>query len=174
MQGWPAKDRHLQFVFQNYSETPPMKFSHYVAGALLGTFTCFASAQSSVTIFGIADAAVRHVKNGSLPSANSVISGGTASSRIGLRGIEDLGGGLRAGFWLESDVALDTGVGNPALWNRRSTLSLISATAGEVRIGRDMVPSIHLPASACCQRLITDPASRLCSPGLAACNSPFA
>lgn len=110
--------------------------------AMLGAFAGAASAQSSVTLFGIADVAIRNVENGSVGSQTTVVSGGNASSRWGIRGSEDLGAGLKTGFWFESDVALDTGAGNAtSFWNRRSTLSMSSNRLGELRIGRDMVPT---------------------------------
>ncbi len=101
-----------------------------------------ASAQSSsVTLFGIADAAVRQVKNGDT-SLKSLASGGYNSSRFGVRGVEDLGGGLSAGFWLEHGYNVDSGsVSDTArFWNRRATVSLISGI-GEVRLGRDFSPT---------------------------------
>lgn len=112
-----------------------------IAAALLGTIAGSAAAQSSATVFGILDVAARHVKNGSVGSINSMVSGGTATSRWGIRGMEDLGGGLRAGFWLEGDIGVDTGLANATFWNRRTTVSLISAQAGELRLGRDLVPT---------------------------------
>ena len=70
---------------------------------------------------------------------------GMASSRLGFRGVEDLGGGLKAGFWLEMGLAPDTGRnagtgatatgrqqhcnGNQLIFNRRSTVSLSNAGA---------------------------------------------
>jgi predicted porin len=96
---------------------------------------------SSVTLFGIVDAAARHVKNGD-ESINSLASGGINSSRLGVRGTEDLGGGLTAGFWLEHGFSLDSGTQSDAarFWNRRATVSLASGF-GEVRLGRDFTPS---------------------------------
>ena len=76
--------------------------------------------------------------------------GDNSSSRLGFRGSEDLGDGLKAEFWLESDVGVDTGVGGQtasasnsfaSFWNRRSTISLASAKWGELRLGRDYVPT---------------------------------
>ncbi len=118
-----------------------------------------ASAQSSVTLFGVLDAGVSYSD-----SKTSLVNGGTVkqsqwsqsssgynSSRLGFRGTEDLGGGLAASFWLEAGLANDTGAagGNVAggnrstvgsLFNRRSTVSL-SGNFGEVRIGRDYTAS---------------------------------
>jgi predicted porin len=59
-----------------------------------------------------------------------------------LRGSEDLGGGLAASFWLESALLPDTGAIAGAFFGRRSTLSLSSASWGELRLGRDYVPTL--------------------------------
>jgi predicted porin len=114
---------------------------HYAALALLAAISATASAQSSVTLFGVADLGIRHVKNGD-NSVNSLSSQGANTSRIGVRGMEDLGGGLQAGFWLEAGLNPDTGTQSDAsrLWNRRSTLSLIGGF-GELRLGRDKTPT---------------------------------
>jgi len=58
-----------------------------------------------------------------------------------VRGVEDLGDGLSAGFWLESGTAPDTGAQIDAarFWNRRSTVSLMGPW-GELRAGRDFTP----------------------------------
>ena len=97
-------------------------------------------AQSSVTLFGIIDEAARYTKNGDL-KMKSLVSGGINSSRFGVRGVEDLGGGLKAGFWLESGFNADTGAQSDSrFWNRRSTVSLIG-NFGELRLGRDFTPT---------------------------------
>lgn len=109
--------------------------------AALAAVSTVASAQSSVTLFGVVDAAVRSVKNGSAGSQTQLASGDNMTSRWGLRGVEDLGGGLRASFHLESQFAVDTGTADPAkFFGRRSTVSL-SGGFGEVRLGRDYTPT---------------------------------
>jgi predicted porin len=121
-----------------------------LALAVLGSIGFSASAQTSVTIFGVLDVSIKRVHNGSAGSITSEATGDNSSSRIGLRGSEDLGGGLKAEFWLESDVSVDTGVGGQlasasntfaSFWNRRSTVALVSASLGELRFGRDYVPT---------------------------------
>ncbi len=102
-----------------------------------------AMAQSSVTLFGIVDAGVGRVSsNGS--SVTGVTNSGLGTSRLGFRGEEDLGGGLKAGFWLEGAIQNDTGTGQgggaagPGFeFKRRSTLSLAGGF-GEVRLGREL------------------------------------
>jgi predicted porin len=115
--------------------------------AALAAASASASAQSSVTVFGVIDANVGSVNNGA-GSVKSVGNSGNETSRLGFRGIEDLGGGLHAGFWLEGQIFNDTGLGgapgsaNQGMsWQRRSTISLISDTLGEVRLGRDTTPN---------------------------------
>ena len=66
-------------------------------------------------------------------SVKSLVSGSNSTSRIIIRGVEDLGGGLSAGFHLEHGILLDTGTAVSAtqFWDRRSTVSL-----DERRLGR--------------------------------------
>lgn len=119
-----------------------------LALAALTAFAGVASAQSSVTLFGVVDLNARNVKNGSAGSIKSLSQDGNASSRLGFRGVEDLGGGMRAGFWIEGALGPDTGGGGPSLgnggtaqtWQRRSTVSLMGGF-GEIRLGRDFTPS---------------------------------
>jgi predicted porin len=82
--------------------------------ALLGaTFATSALAQSSVQIYGIADAGVMFQKGG----PTKIYSGGADGSRIGFKGTEDLGNGFKAMFNLEARVELDTGTQQPTLMN---------------------------------------------------------
>lgn len=116
-----------------------------IALAVLGLTGGAAVAQSSVTLFGVIDADMKYVKTGGL-TVKKLDSGGLNTSRFGVRGTEDLGGGLKAGFWLESQVDTDTGVagGGSAFWGRRATVSLAGAF-GEVRLGRNKTVSrLHL------------------------------
>jgi predicted porin len=116
-----------------------MKRSIVLAAAALATPASFA--QSSVQLSGIADAAARQVANSGLGSVKSLVSGSNSTSRIVIRGTEDLGGGLTAGFHLEHGIALDTGLPTGGFWDRRSTVSVAHRSAGELRLGRDFVPS---------------------------------
>lgn len=110
-----------------------------LALAALTAFAGAASAQSSVTLFGIVDLSAVQVKNGStkmsLQQSNQL-----NSNRLGFRGVEDLGGGLRAGFWIEGAMSNDDGNAAGQTWQRRSTVSLMGGF-GEVRLGRDYTPS---------------------------------
>jgi predicted porin len=107
-----------------------------ITAAGLVAVAATASAQSSLTLYGVVDLGIRYVKNGNA-SVTSLASGGNNTSRIGLRGSEDLGDGLRAGFQLESGLNADTGTPQDSsrFWNRRSTVSLLRSL-GELRLGR--------------------------------------
>lgn len=106
-----------------------------LALAVLASFVGAASAQSSVTLFGGLDLNLRYTKGGGT-NLKALGTDGIYSSRWGVRGIEDLGGGLKAGFWLESAINPDVGTPNAArYWHRRSTVSMMG-DFGEVRLGR--------------------------------------
>ncbi|AEG94640.1 porin [Ramlibacter tataouinensis] len=115
-----------------------------------------ASAQSSVTLFGVVDATLT-IGRGELTDRTQLTDSGYNSSRLGFRGVEDLGGGLSASFWLEAGMNNDNGSGDLTslnnqpgaanstgggglTFNRRSTVSL-SGGFGEVRLGRDYAPT---------------------------------
>ncbi|MBK6863154.1 MAG: porin [Ideonella sp.] len=106
-----------------------------LALAVLGAFAGAASAQSSVTLFGVVDLNLSYLDNAA-GSQFTMGQDGIASSRLGFRGVEDLGGGLTASFWLEGAINPDTGTAGGQTWQRRSTVSLASGW-GEVRLGRD-------------------------------------
>ena len=115
-----------------------------LALALLGASASTAFAQSSVTVFGILDVNVRSIKNNST-TIKQLGNNGFSANQLGFRGVEDLGGGLRAGFWIESALSPDVGTattenGSTKFWQRRATVSLMG-NFGEVRLGRDLDPS---------------------------------
>ena len=102
-----------------------------------------ASAQSSVTLWGVVDADVSHYSQGNL-TRTLMSTSGNAGSQLGFRGTEDLGGGLSANFWLEAGLLNASGsgaaTGGGLDFNRRSTVSL-AGHFGEVRLGLDYTPS---------------------------------
>ena len=79
------------------------------AGLALACVSLSAMAQSGVTVSGTLDAGVRRVKNGPVGSLTSEVSGANSTSKLVVRGTEDLGGGLSAGFFLDSTIGADTG-----------------------------------------------------------------
>jgi len=132
-----------------------------IALAVLAAAAGSASAQSSVTLFGIVDATITYGRATGAGEASrwALANSGYNSSRLGFRGTEDLGGGMSASFWLEAGVNNDNGSGaatntnNQAsggaiagigggqglTFNRRSTVSLAGGW-GELRLGRDYTP----------------------------------
>lgn len=105
-----------------------------LALAALAAVSTSALAQSSVTIYGVLDASLENVKGED--SVTRVSSDNFNSSRIGFRGIEDLGGGLKAKFTLESAVNVDTGgSGSGTFWGRSAWAGL-EGGFGELRLGR--------------------------------------
>lgn len=132
----------------------------FVLSSAMLAVSGFAAAQSSVTLFGTIDVALQR-GSGSIASRTQLVSGATSTSNIGFRGVEDLGGGLSASFWLEAAVAADSGAGSPTstnnqpsgtpaslggaqglTFNRRSTVSL-AGPWGELRMGRDYSPAFY-------------------------------
>jgi general bacterial porin, GBP family len=110
-----------------------------VALAIAGAFTGAAFAQSSVTLYGIADVnfQVNDPDRGGLSTTTGVNSGQRNGSRWGLRGLEDLGGGLKARFQLEGGYQVDTGTINQGgrLWGRQAYVGL-QGDFGLLALGR--------------------------------------
>lgn len=108
--------------------------------AVLGAFAGAASAQSSVTIYGVADAAITRTDNGTTTNT-TMETGKMAGSRIGFRGTEDLGGGLNAIFTLENGFNIDTGAmaDTARLFNRQAWVGL-NGGFGTVKAGRQNTP----------------------------------
>lgn len=93
---------------------------------------------SNVELFGVVDAAITHLQGGN-GSTTGMTGGSDNINRWGMRGTEDLGNGLKAGFWLEDGFNVNNGTSavSGSMFNRRATVSLISNSFGELRMGRD-------------------------------------
>lgn len=111
--------------------------------------TGVAMAQSSVTLYGVADVAVgynsdkgpnRLAEKTTAARANSTFNNG--NSRIGFRGVEDLGGGLKANFQFEQGVNLANGATDANTFQRQAWVGL-SGGFGTLRLGRQLTPSFH-------------------------------
>ena len=113
-----------------------------LALAVLGAFAGVASAQSSVTIYGIIDQSVAKGNGGTAAGALGTskawqVRDGGPGSRLGFRGNEDLGGGLSAQFLIEHRFSPDTGEQNGTpFWMGGSYVQLTSKAAGSVYMGR--------------------------------------
>jgi predicted porin len=119
-----------------------------LALAVLGAFAGVASAQSSVTIYGLLDQAVMKSNGGTAsnpgaPAGSAYQVAQSAGSRLGFRGNEDMGGGLSAQFQIEHRFSPDTGaVGNTdSFWQGRSYVQVTSAAVGSVYMGREYTPA---------------------------------
>jgi predicted porin len=115
--------------------------------AVPAVFAAAASGADAVELYGAVDNFVSYSKVGSL-STYALQSGGTSTSRFGFKGSEDLGGGWRANFQLESGFESNDGTGakNGILFNRESWVGVSHANYGALQMGR--VYPAYLPLSA--------------------------
>ena len=98
-----------------------------------------AMAQSSVTMYGVADLSLAKSNGVSAQmSGNGVMNNG--NSRLGVRGVEDLGGGLKASFNFEQGINAETGATDSRTWQRAAWLAL-SGGFGQFQMGRSLNPS---------------------------------
>jgi len=116
---------------------------HLIAAAALCTLSAAASAQSSVTLYGIVDTGIAYIHNsGGQHSQWKMASGNLSGSQWGLKGSEDLGGGLSAVFTLEN--GFDVGSGQlqqgSRMFGRQAFVGLTSAQFGSVTLGRQYDP----------------------------------
>jgi predicted porin len=128
-----------------------------LALAVLGAFTGVASAQSSVTIYGKVDLAYGHKAGVDI---NTVADSG-AGSRLGFRGVEDLGGGLKAQFQIEHRFNPDDGTNagrtndctttsgkttckGDVLWHGLATVGLSHSNYGSINFGRQYTAAFSL------------------------------
>jgi GBP family porin len=109
-----------------------------MVAALTGVFATAAHAQSSVTLYGLIDAGITYTNNQGGHSNWQETSGSVNGSRWGLRGSEDLGGGLKAIFTLENGFNIANGnLGqNSREFGRQAFVGLASDQFGSVTLGR--------------------------------------
>jgi len=121
-----------------------MKKTLIALAAVAATGAAFA--QSSVTLYGVADLGLAKTNKAGLgygndklqASANNTLNNG--SSRLGVRGVEDLGGGLKASFNFEQGINGATGATDAVTFQRAAFLAL-SGGFGEIYAGRRLTPS---------------------------------
>ena len=114
-----------------------MKLKYLATAAVAMAATGAAQAQTpgtNITLYGVADAYVQGAKGAE--SVHRVQSGGLSGSRFGIRGSEDLGGGVRGIFTLESGINVDDGTsGQGAFWGRQAFVGVDSGY-GKLTLGR--------------------------------------
>ncbi|KVR00929.1 porin [Burkholderia ubonensis] len=113
-------------------------------GAVFAVAASSAFAQSSVTLYGLVDTAIRYQTNAG-PDGRDLIGmtvGPETHSRWGLRGSEDLGGGLSAVFRLENGFELGDGKLHVAntLFSRQAYVGLSSNRYGTLTFGNQYAP----------------------------------
>ncbi|MGE5648854.1 porin [Noviherbaspirillum sp. UKPF54] len=113
-----------------------------VSLAVLAAFAGAASAQTNITVYGVADAAISYKDNGKATDSKTwaVDSGQLSGSRLGFKGSEDLGGGLSAIFTLENGFTIDDGQqAQGRLFGRQAFVGL-QGGFGAVKLGRQYNP----------------------------------
>ncbi len=120
-----------------------------LALAALSAFATAAQAQSSVTVYGVLD--VNYVSSEVNKAGTNSAMGdhGLSTGRLGFRGTEDLGSGLKAEFQLETKLGISTGstgatATNNELFTREAWVGLNSAKLGAIRVGTSDVTSAQV------------------------------
>lgn len=100
-----------------------------------------AAAQSSLSLYGLVDVSVGRFQNPGADALGGVVSGNMTTSYYGMKGSEDLGGGLTASFALEGFMRSDTGASGrfngDTYWARSSWVGLSSPKLGALNFGRN-------------------------------------
>ena len=117
------------------------KMTRVVLAVLAVAGSTAAMAQSSVTLYGRVNTTVERQKVGDVSTTGLF----NNSSRFGFKGTEDLGGGLKAGFQLESGFNSDTGASSSTFFGRQSEVNL-SGGFGALRLGRFTAESYYATA----------------------------
>lgn len=123
---------------------------------LAATVSASVLAEGSTSVYGLLDIYAARFKgtpggvNAGNQNTTRIESGGLTTSRFGIHGSEDLGGGLTAAFELSAFIRLDTGavgrsdaigaIAADPFWSRESSLSLTSSSLGRIRGGNFATP----------------------------------
>lgn len=123
-----------------------MKKTLFAAAISALLLSSVAHAQSSVTLYGVIDEGLDFTSNGAGHSGYETVSGDLAGSRWGVKGNEDLGGGLKAIFQLENGFNVNTGkLGQGGMeFGRQAYVGLSSAQYGTMTFGRQYDPTIDM------------------------------
>jgi general bacterial porin, GBP family len=128
-------------------ETCMRLISQGICGATLALVAgSAAAADSTVTWYGVADTFIQYLDNGGNHSF-SERSGGATGSQFGLKGNEDLGGGLAAQFDVETGFNINNGTlfaDTTSLFYRQAWVGLNHSTYGSLSMGRQYEPSFRV------------------------------
>lgn len=108
-----------------------------IALAIFAAASTTAMAQSNVEVYGVVDMGLQSVDNG-VDSKFGIDSGLANGSKLGFKGVEDLGNGLKAGFQLETGINADTGGSNN--WDNGTFVYLEGKDWGKVSLGKQFTP----------------------------------
>lgn len=116
-----------------------------IALAIAGLASTAAFAQTNVTIYGVADAGLAWQNNGVGQDTVAFLSGALAGNRLGFKGTEDLGNGLKAVFTLEQGYNINDGTQTTSgvQFQRQAFVGLSSAKAGSLTLGRQYAPGYY-------------------------------
>jgi predicted porin len=108
------------------------------AAVLAASFACTAHAQNSLTLYGVIDVGMNYANNIGGHKQYSMVAGNLSGDRWGLRGTEDLGGGLQTLFVLENGFNLANGKLNQGgdEFGRQAYVGFSKSNIGTVTIGR--------------------------------------
>lgn len=111
-----------------------------MSGAVSACLSATAYAQSSVTLYGVIDNGIEYQNPGTKATTRAT-SGGLFASRYGLKGSEDIGGGIHVNFQLEQGFSGVTGAAanSAEAFNRQAWVGL-SGQFGEMRFGLQNTP----------------------------------
>jgi predicted porin len=122
-----------------------------IALAVASAAAAFASApvmaQSNVSVYGVIDQAITTQSQASGGSVSSLLGSGYTTERLGFKGSEDLGNGLKANFMLETGFNSANGYQDAQFWQRTSTVGLSGANWGSVNFGRQYTPVFSVQAT---------------------------
>lgn len=112
-------------------------FAKNALAAVVALVAVAAHAQSNVTVYGNVDVAFGSFEDDLTHRVTQVESGVLTGSFLGFKGQEDLGGGLKAFFKLESAIGVDTGAASTKFWERTSEIGL-AGSLGTVTAGNSL------------------------------------
>src|SRR5450830_737338 len=113
-----------------------------IALSVLAAISGVAQAQSSVTIYGVVDMAFQAESKAGVKKY-AIDSGEQAGSRLGFKGTEDLGGGLKAIFDIEAGILGDSGASQGGLTFGRQSWVGLTGDFGTVKAGRQYTPQFY-------------------------------
>jgi predicted porin len=128
------------------------KLSTVLGGVTFAMFCHSAYAQSSVTLYGLADTSIRYLTNANASNGGQVAMGEGVEtpSRFVFKGSEDLGDGTSAIFKLENQFQLWSGKldnSNDTLFQRNAYVGLSNSRYGTLTLGRQQTPFFNMMAN---------------------------